>query len=135
MTHQPASHDNSVYIFLFVVFNIMDSPDSICILELLPGEDGSPIKCTTRVAALSKAGPYEAVSYVWGKGPQSRSVLVDGEDVDVTETLHATLRRFRNPAASRSIWVDQLCIDQSNSKEETRQVNMMGTSPRTARSL
>jgi hypothetical protein len=99
MTHQPASHDNSVYLFLFVVFNIMDSPDSIRILELLPDEDGSLIKCTTRVAALSKAGPYEVVSYVWGKGPQSRSVLVDGEDVDITETLHATLRRFINPAA------------------------------------
>ncbi|KAE9363974.1 hypothetical protein N431DRAFT_497705 [Stipitochalara longipes BDJ] len=104
----------------------MDSTSSIRILQLLPGKYDSPIQCTTRISSLSKAEPYEAVSYVWGKGPRSRRVLVDGDNVGITETLYAALRRFRNPIASRSIWVDQLCIDQSNVKEKTQQVNLMG---------
>jgi hypothetical protein len=103
----------------------MNSPNCIRILELLPGKDDSPIQCTTRIAHLWYGEAYEAVSYVWGDGPPSRSVQISGEAVKITQTLYAALKRFRDPIDTRSIWVDQLCINQSDAKEKTHQVNMM----------
>lgn len=75
--------------------------------------------------------PYEALSYAWataaGDDSLSKKVHCRGGTIPVTETCEAALRRLRFPGHNRYLWVDAVCIDQSNVKERSHQVGFMGT--------
>jgi len=108
--------------------------DEIRILDLPPasreGDNESPIECTTRAIKLSDDDDddgYEALSYVWGTDQATAIVRISGQDRIVSKTLEKALRRLQLPDRSRSLWVDQLCIDQNNSTEKMQQVRHMGS--------
>ena len=103
----------------------MDSGDRIRILDLLPGDDEDVIRCTVRATGLRDGEPYECLSYVWGDSSKLRTISLADEVVEVTETLYFALRRLRRQTNTRALWVDQLCIDQWDTKQKTQQVNMM----------
>ncbi|KAK9423651.1 hypothetical protein SUNI508_04132 [Seiridium unicorne] len=86
--------------------------DQIRILDLLPGEAGDPIRCRIRVANLQDQPQYERFQ---------RKIWV----VHVTRNLHSALRRLRQTNKCRSVWVDQLCINQDDYQERSAQVRMM----------
>lgn len=70
---------------------------------------------------------YEALSYVWGKSSENRTITLDGQKgVPVTDNLYVALRRLRRPDHQRVLWVDALCINQSDVEERNWQVQMMG---------
>lgn len=69
--------------------------------------------------------PYEALSYVWGTAPAQTSIYIDGCPLEIKPNLEAALRHLRLPTQARRLWVDALCIDQSNVDERTRQVKYM----------
>jgi hypothetical protein len=108
----------------------MDLPDEIVLLHLLPydGEDDgedAPIRCETSTVALSDNPTYEALSYVWGNPTLTRDVEVSGCRVSITDNLYAVLHQLRLPDRSRALWIDQLCIDQTNNEEKARQIKLM----------
>jgi hypothetical protein len=74
---------------------------------------------------------YEAISYSWatqeGDASLSQTVLCHGGIIPVTKTCEAALRRLRLSGRNRYLWVDALCIDQSNVEERNHQVGLMGT--------
>ncbi|KAI0180994.1 heterokaryon incompatibility protein-domain-containing protein [Hypoxylon sp. FL1284] len=69
---------------------------------------------------------YEALSYVWGASTQSHSVILNGKPFPVTDNLFAALRRLRRRDKQRVLWIDSMCINQSNIEERNSQVQMMG---------
>ncbi|KAI1065005.1 hypothetical protein LB507_001180 [Fusarium sp. FIESC RH6] len=70
--------------------------------------------------------PYEALSYVWGNQNTPCEIIVDGKMLSATISLYDALCHLRQPHEDRILWVDALCIDQSNIKERSHQVNHMG---------
>lgn len=73
---------------------------------------------------------YEAVSYVWDTDQTPFSVYVGkGKTnvVSVTRNLAVALSNLRYPDRPRRLWIDALCIDQSNDVEKEPQVAQMGT--------
>ncbi|EDN07881.1 predicted protein [Histoplasma mississippiense (nom. inval.)] len=66
--------------------------------------------------------PYEALSYVWGTEAGQVSIHVDGRPIAIKQNLDSALRSLRLPTQARRVWVDALCIDQSNIEERSRQV-------------
>lgn len=101
----------------------------IRILDLLPaGSDDlkAPIKCVTRTVALSDEPVYEALSYLWGNDRGRRFITVDGQLTSVTASLHAALFRLRHRNETRSLWIDQLCINQEDTDEKASQIRLMG---------
>lgn len=109
----------------------MKAGEQFRIIELLPLEAGhdpeAPVVCRTVVASLSDdALDYEAVSYVWGDGKDRASVVVDDRLVDISASLDVLFRRLRRPDRTRRVWVDQLCIDQTDVAEKTAQIKVMG---------
>lgn len=68
---------------------------------------------------------YEAVSYAWGDNTLSREAVVDGQRLAITENLDIALRYLRHTDRNRSLWIDGLCIDQSNHAEKSRQVLLL----------
>jgi len=91
-------------------------------------EPDSDLICHFRHVSLE--GPnirYEALSYTWGTKKHGRPVLLFEESIEITENLYIALQNLRRKDHERIIWVDALCIDQSNLGERTQQVSLMGS--------
>ncbi|KAJ4318502.1 hypothetical protein N0V84_006828 [Fusarium piperis] len=99
---------------------------TVRLLTLLPGQHGEPLRCAIEAVGLNDKVPYETLSYVWGPAPDgNHTVNLAGQTVDITSNLSAALSHLRNPETPRTLWVDQLCIDQGNNEEKEQQVGMM----------
>ncbi|CAH0051187.1 unnamed protein product [Clonostachys solani] len=99
--------------------------NEIRIIELLPGEEGAPIRCKARAELESSEITYEALSYVWGNHLNQVTIEVSGRPLQITKTLHTALCRLRLSDETRSLWIDQLCINQDDLKEKAVQVQKM----------
>lgn len=69
---------------------------------------------------------YDALSYTWGDGAQTKSITCNGRKLKVTETLREALKYFRDPDKEVILWIDQICICQKWTLERNKQVKMMG---------
>ena len=81
---------------------------------------------------MSPGSAYEAVSYVWGPSQPAYTITVDGRGCEVRENLWLFLKRYRHPEHVVILWIDALCIDQSNTLERNHQVQLMGSIYQTA---
>ncbi|KAF2752866.1 HET-domain-containing protein [Pseudovirgaria hyperparasitica] len=72
---------------------------------------------------------YEALSWSWGGQHAKKHVRVRHQYEDlcfmVTENLDSALRNLRHVSVYRWLWVDYLCINQSDMREKNVQVPMM----------
>ncbi|KAG4423960.1 hypothetical protein IFR04_002955 [Cadophora malorum] len=103
--------------------------NEIRILEILPcGSEGAqaPLKCEIRVVNLSDKPIYDTLSYRWGNPGNRKCILVDNRECLITDNLYAALLRMRQKDEKKTIWIDQLCIDQQNQEEKAVQVRLMG---------
>lgn len=106
--------------------------EEIRLLTLYPPEnDNAGLRCSLRsVALISRTGDalkvpsYEALSYVWGQPDFSSPILVNGQELCITPTLTTILLSLRR-SIERTLWVDAICINQSNLAERAHQVTIM----------
>lgn len=75
---------------------------------------------------------YEALSYVWGPPTPTDRALCDGKVLHITRNLATAARRLRLPDRSRTLWIDQICINQDDPDERAQQVVLMGNIYRNA---
>jgi hypothetical protein len=71
---------------------------------------------------------YVCLSYVWGEEHTLRWIRLGGRLFQVRQNLHAFLwSAIKKPhIRSEWLWIDALCIDQSNNSERSHQVQQMG---------
>jgi hypothetical protein len=100
-----------------------DAKTRLLILEPGSFEDG--LKCRLTGVAHLKEHPYEALSYCWGEKPGRIIESSSGKIIPITANLEAALRRMRHAVDPRLLWVDAICIDQSDVVERSRQVEFM----------
>lgn len=98
----------------------------IRILVLLPGEWHDPITCHVKTVSLHDKPEFDAISYVWGDEKDRQLIHVNNHDMLVTTNLYLALRRLRKSSKPYNLWVDAICIDQSNIHEKNHQVSLMG---------
>ncbi|KAJ5096890.1 hypothetical protein N7456_007611 [Penicillium angulare] len=91
-------------------------------LELLPGLAGEIIKCCLKPIFLYEQPVYDALSYCWGDHTLSKVIESDGKVVNITESLFSALSHLRDETRTKVLWVDALCINQSDNHEKTVQV-------------
>jgi hypothetical protein len=92
-------------------------------------KDRSLITCQITDTELSTAPPYDAVSYVWGNPKASASLLVgpvEDSCIPIAENARCVLAAVTPLEGTRYIWMDSICIDQSNEEEKAQQIPMMG---------
>ncbi|EXJ71164.1 uncharacterized protein A1O5_06158 [Cladophialophora psammophila CBS 110553] len=108
---------------------------SIRLIELQPGIDNDPIKCTIIHASLDDNPEYCAISYCWGDAsdPVSITCNPEGNTLAITTNLNEALRNFRYPYGSQLLWADSICINQADLDERRDQVMLMGDIYRSAR--
>ncbi|KAM0552636.1 hypothetical protein ACHAPJ_007733 [Fusarium lateritium] len=98
-------------------------------LVQLRGGSQFPLECRIFQAYLDDEEciiPYEALSYAWGEQSMQEEIIMNGKNMVVTTSLYDALCHLRRPHEDRILWVDALCIDQSNIKERSHQVGHMG---------
>lgn len=73
------------------------------------------------------APPYSAVSYTWGSSALTYLVLINDQLFHVRQNLYQFLMEIVQQQGNTAqwLWIDQLCIDQSNIVERGHQVQSM----------
>lgn len=126
----------------------LGSPGSIRLLHLkdMPDENPNFIELRVEEIDLSNSPAFIALSYVWGdhrpplcqafnrkRAEWNLPILCNGKKALVTYNLFCCLRRLTSsqdePLRSlrkTPIFIDQLCINQSDKAEKASQVSMMG---------
>ncbi|KAK3638795.1 hypothetical protein LTR56_012902 [Elasticomyces elasticus] len=109
------------------------------ILRLHAGTEHTPLRADLLVAGLihdegivldwttNETVSYEAISYSWGSDKATELIDVNGFDCYINPSLASALRRFRYCTTTRYLWVDQLCVHQSDDMEKSAQVRNMFT--------
>lgn len=94
-------------------------------------EDANPLGSSECVryavshVSLDNALAYTALPYNWGYASRKRAIVVDGAICAVTENLEAALRHLRLQDKRLTLWVDALCINQSDEVEKSEQMQQM----------
>ncbi|KAF8856022.1 HET-domain-containing protein [Acephala macrosclerotiorum] len=146
--YQPLSSPTSIRLLKVQPFT---GATHVCELDLF-----SPLKGSLVTVDLAENPSYTALSYTWGypmvyyssetdivpQGDwycQCYTIEIDGEEVTISTNLYTalvSLRYIKSAARYASsdglqedtehIWIDALCINQSNLIEKSSQVQMMG---------
>jgi hypothetical protein len=99
----------------------------IRILSFLPGGIEDAIICRLEHRALDQASPFHALSYVWGEAGATQPITVDGERLEIRESLWWFLHSLRALMQGvLNVWLDIVCINQQDEEEKNFQVSMMG---------
>ncbi|KAH6666294.1 heterokaryon incompatibility protein-domain-containing protein [Halenospora varia] len=129
-------------------YNPLKSATTIRLLRILPS-DGTTIKCSLEHEDLSLDPKYDCLSYTWGdplfqkfipeddedyrkySNKTKFEIDIDGKLMEITENLHDALIQLGSNAASATskrqdrIWIDALCINQTDGREKPHQIGMM----------
>jgi len=102
------------------------SVDGIRLLVLAPAQDiHSNIICSLRHVTFAQKPKYEALSYTWGSEAIRHRILVNGRGFYVAQNLFDALKHLRDTLKEKTLWVDAICINQSDVAERNRQIGMM----------
>jgi hypothetical protein len=105
-------------------------PGYIRYVRILPHSakgPGTTLRCATRISLSSNIVSYDAVSYTWGNPLACRPIIIDGHPRLIADNLYQFLQQAKNvPGRLDSwLWIDALCIDQTNAAERMHQVGLM----------
>ena len=91
-----------------------------------------PVTCFIRRQRLSEpigddlgGFGYSALSYTWGTPSFTEGVMICGLKVKVTKNLYAALKQLRYRHQFCSVWIDQVCINQTNTEEKFGQIRII----------
>jgi hypothetical protein len=107
------------------------SKNEIRLLDLLPGQFSDEIRVVIRNTSFDPTHPpvYEALSYAWGSTENPASIAASKRGntrINITQNLVEVLPYLRYTDGPRRLWIDAICIDQTNLAERSEQVQRMG---------
>jgi hypothetical protein len=87
-----------------------------------------PVSCRLEEVRLVDGPRFDAISYSWGAPQCHDVVLVNGTRIEVRPNLHLLLRTLcaQEEGQTPAIWVDAICINESDSVERAWQLPSMG---------
>ncbi|KAI4112914.1 MAG: hypothetical protein LQ345_006008 [Seirophora villosa] len=82
---------------------------------------------TFHVVSIASGEPiwYTAISYVWGDPSLVKSITCNGKVFKTTQNLYTALRYLRRTDVTINLWIDQICINQTDLEEKAQQVILM----------
>jgi len=96
----------------------------IRVIEVQPGDWHDNVEVSLSHVSLDDDLPYEALLSTWRDTNLTRRILVDGQELRVTENLEIGLRHLR-AFVRITLWVDAICINQHDTDERAEQVPRM----------
>ena len=109
-----------------VLYRPLQGELSLRLLRLPPGVQDQPIECELVPANLGDAAEhYEATSYTWGSAENPQVITCNGVNMKIQRNAFVMLNGVRLTDQPRTIWIDAICINQSDVDERASQVSMM----------
>ena len=99
----------------------------IRLLTLHGGDFEADIETSIRTVSLypDDTPAYEALSYVWGSPETAIQIKVGLQNLAITKNLAKALPYLRYKDKPRELWIDAICVDQTNLRERSSQVKRM----------
>jgi len=105
--------------------------DSIRLLRIHPAEnEDEELACALYPVDFAERPRYEALSYMWGDDVTEKwPIVVNGMKVGIRKNLWDAIHFLRDTRkqglSALPIWIDALCINQSDVSERNRQLHLM----------
>ncbi|TPX13350.1 uncharacterized protein E0L32_006323 [Thyridium curvatum] len=102
-------------------------PGSFRLLRLTSKSPGTTPDCELATFPLSEAPEYNALSYCWETMTRDSPIKCNGKEMVITFVLEEALRSLAvlDRGDVEWLWIDQVCINQSDDQERGTQVDMM----------
>ena len=130
-------------------------PRAFRLVTLHSGSQLAPLKCSVKNYALDSSPEFQALSYTWGSPYPDEDGDSDGEgrsrDLElptrscnldcsegyllVTNNLLDALYELRDNESDLQLWIDAICINQSDVRERNSQITLMGDIYYTAKAV
>ncbi|KAH7124993.1 heterokaryon incompatibility protein, partial [Dactylonectria estremocensis] len=83
------------------------------------------LRCCIYSVSLSSLPPYTALSYTWGPPDRTHLLEVSNQEFSITSSLATCLQHICHTERTTTLWIDQICINQDDSREKNEQVPLM----------
>ncbi|KAF5604408.1 heterokaryon incompatibility het-6 [Fusarium pseudoanthophilum] len=110
-------------------------PGQIRLLRIFPGTQNAVVSSHMCVVNLDDNPTYKCLSYTWGEpggngtdeiwSKPSQTILIDGFEMPIRQNLYNALIALGQSGILGPIWIDALCINQSDIEERNSQVSQM----------
>ncbi|KFY02923.1 hypothetical protein O988_01811 [Pseudogymnoascus sp. VKM F-3808] len=107
-------------------YDQLESTKHIRLIELLPGHVSDPLACRLTSFLLEASPPYHAISYTWGDGNDLHAMSLNEASFAVTTNVRDILDMVQRSGQKMYVWIDAVCINQSDKREKEAQIAMMG---------
>lgn len=105
----------------------------IRLLEIISYNADEPLSARLSVHDLEHKDTFNAISYTWGNGEATKDIFINGKTKKVTENCYYALEQacrhfppeYSTDGTPIYLWIDSICIDQSNGREKNHQVMLM----------
>lgn len=121
------SHDIELEIASYTLENIdeHDYTEEDGVLFAYQGKDEQNASFTDNKGQHRRTG-FTAISYCWGKNIAAHGIGLNGLDFEVSDNLYRLLLVLQEGNEDQVLlWIDQICIDQSDADERNAQVGLM----------
>ncbi|KAM0433297.1 hypothetical protein ACHAPT_004173 [Fusarium lateritium] len=88
--------------------------------------DSSQLELQLRHASMNET-TFSALSYVWGDCSETIDITLNGQSFPVGPNLHSGLKQLRENGFRSWIWIDSICIQQTDLEEKGWHVQEMRT--------
>jgi hypothetical protein len=104
------------------------------------GDETLPIRLALRHVPLDKDIIYRALSYTWGDKTPTHDIHLRGDGpaegiFSVRQNLYDFLAQMRTEQEESWFWIDQVCINQDDQSEKSRQIRRMSDIYSTAKEV
>lgn len=104
---------------------LADPETEIRLVILQPGKKNDSVHCDLITVPSISAKPFEALSYCWGRTSVINTIFVHDKNLQISPNLEQALRHLRMRNSQRSLWIDAICINQTDIPEKNKQVPKM----------
>ena len=88
----------------------------------------TPIEGYLRIVDLDQTTQFSALSYVWGTSvpaATAKTILCGQISLPVTDNCYSALVHLRRKFGKLALWIDAICINQSDDAEKAHQISLM----------
>ena len=101
-------------------------PNSIRLIRIQDQDALEELQIEMMVVQLDSLPAYEALSYRWDDESEREIIMANGCDMSVMRPVHNFLQYRRQNTNGHLLWIDSLCIDQTDVADKESQIPLMG---------
>jgi hypothetical protein len=84
------------------------------------------LQCELIHTTFDEGPDYTAISYTWGDATPTHEILIDGCRAAISSSVYDILHHQRSYVGQKIIWIDSVCINQSDNDEKAKQAKLKG---------